>query len=184
VGLTRVALGTLGVVLVLSGSGMPSEARPGRGSGSSSAQAPAAFPLYDAGDRVDGLPLVAVPRRQDTAGFVSFVHGDCTARDDAGCAPPAEIQVWSACRRNLGLYDTSLPGVPVPEHATVRGVPAAFLDGDRLELQTGRSTVVVFGDTRGRILRIAAALRPVGERASPGPLPPPERGALDGTLGC
>jgi hypothetical protein len=178
------ALAALIGALMLSGSGPAGDARPGPGSTPSSAHTSLAFPLYDAGDRVDGLPLVAVLRRQDTADFVSFVYGDCIARDDAGCAPPAEIQVWPACRRNLGLYDTSLPGVPVPEPATVRGVPAAFLEGDRLELQTGRSTIVVFGESRGRILRIAAALRPVGQHAPLGPLPPPERGALDGTVGC
>jgi hypothetical protein len=179
-----VTLVALGIVLVVGGSGPASDARPSPGAGSSSMQGAAAFPLYDAGDGVDGLPLVTVLRRQDAADFVSFVYGDCTAGDDAGCAPPAEVQVWPACRRYLSLYDSSLPGVPVPERATVRGVPAAFLDGDRLELQTGRSTVVVFGDSRARILRIAAALRPVGERAPRGLLPPPERGALDGTLDC
>lgn len=182
-GLTRVTLVALGIVLVVGGSGPASDARPRPGAGSSSTQGPEAFPLYDTGDRVDGLPLVAVLRRQDTADFISFVYGDCIAGDDAGCAPPVEVQVWPACRRYLSLYD-SLSGVPVPERTTVRGVPAAFPDGDRLELQTGRSTVVVFGDSRARILRIAAALRPVGERAPRGPLPPPERGALDGTLDC
>ena len=34
------------------------------------------FPLYSAGERVDGLPLVAVLRREDAAHFVSFVYGD------------------------------------------------------------------------------------------------------------
>ena len=62
------------------------------------------YPLYFAGDRVEGFPLVAVLRRADAADFVSFVYGECTAADDLGCAPPIEIQVWPACRRHLGLY--------------------------------------------------------------------------------
>jgi len=143
------------------------------------------FPLYDAGDQVDGLPLTAVLRRDGTAEFVSFVYGDCAARDDEGCAPPVEVQVWPACRRNLDLYASGRPGTPVPERTTARGVPAAFLDdGTRLELQTGRSTVVVFADSRARVLRVVSALRPVGERALSGPLPPPAPGAVQGTLPC
>src|SRR5438105_3310491 len=106
------------------------------------------FSLLAAGDHVDGLSLVAVLRRDDTADYVSFVYGDCTAGDDVGCAPPVEVQVWPACRRNLGLYDSPLPGAPVPERTFVRGVPAALLDdGQQLELQTSGSTVVVFGDS-------------------------------------
>jgi hypothetical protein len=143
------------------------------------------FPLFSAGDKVDGLPLVAVLRREDTADFVSFVYGDCVAADDAGCPPPVEVQVWPACRRNLGLYDPGATGAPVPERVTVRGVPAAVLeDGLRLELQSARSTIVVFGDSRQRVARVVAALRRVGERLTGDPLPPPAPGAVEGTLTC
>lgn len=143
------------------------------------------FPLYDGGGQVDGLPLVAVLRRDDSANFVSFVYGDCVARDDEGCAPPVEVQVWPACRRHLGLYDSSLPGTPAPERTQVRGVPGAFFeDGQRLELQTGPSTVVVFASSRDRVLRVASALRRVGGRTSGGALPAPEPGALVGDPRC
>jgi len=144
------------------------------------------FPLYSAGDRADGLPLVAVLRRDDTANYVSFVYGDCVPSDDAGCAPPAEIQVWPACRRNLALYRSPSPAGPAAEPATIRGVPAAVLDdGTRLELQTGSSTVVVFADSRARALRIAGALRAVNGSVPPGRmLPPPTPGALESTLDC
>ena len=143
------------------------------------------FPLYDAGERFDGLPLTAVLRRDDTADFVSFVYGDCVASDAEGCAPPLEIQVWPACKRNLALYDSPVTAMPVPERVTVRAVPAAFFeDGDRLELQTGRSTVVVFGGSRARNLRVAATLRPLGERASSGPLPAPDPEAVAGRPRC
>ena len=144
------------------------------------------FPLYSGGDRVEGLPLVAVLRRDDTADYVSFVYGDCVADDESGCAPPAEIQVWPACRRNLALYDSEeARGVP-PERLSMRGVPAALFDGGtRLELQTRSSTVVIFADSRARALRIAAALRAVDGSVAPGrPLPQPEPGAVGGAMDC
>ncbi len=142
-------------------------------------------PLYFAGDRVEGLPLVTVLRRSDTADFVSFVYGDCTPDDDMGCAPPLEIQIWPACRRHLALYGSSSLG-PTLERMTVRGVPAAVLDGGtRLELQTGRSTVVVFADARARLARIAGKLRSLEAPVSRGgALPPPVAGAVEGELDC
>jgi hypothetical protein len=128
------------------------------------------FPLYYAGDHVDGFPLVAVLRRSDTADYVSFVYGDCVpAPPDAGCAPPAEIQVTPGCLRGPRLYDPSKPGVPAAERETMLGDPAALFDeGTRLELYKGASTVVVFARTRERVLRIAAALRPLGAAAPRG----------------
>lgn len=144
------------------------------------------FPLYNAGERVDGLPLAAVLRRDGTADFVSFIYGDCVAGDDAGCAPPAEIQVWPACRRNLGLYEGVQPGGASAERIMMRGVPALlFDDGTRLELETGRSTAVVFAGTRARALRIAAALRAVDGTVLPGrPLPQPMRGQEGDAMDC
>ena len=143
-----------------------------------------AFPLYDVGDSTDGLARAAVLRRQGSADYVSFVYGDCQAADHRGCAPPAEIQVWPACRRNLGLYDS--PEGPVPERTVVRGAPAAFFEaGRRLEVQTGRSTIVIFARTRAETQRLASELRgvnvDVGEGAN---LPRPVEGAVSGTLAC
>jgi hypothetical protein len=178
-----------GLVLALaSASGLGGASRldvlPHGGFGLQDALAFAEFPLFDAGDRVDGVPLSAVLRRNDSADFVSFVYGECTPDDDAGCAPPAEVQVWPACRRNLHLYEPRRPGTPEVERTTVRGVPAAFLeDGLRVELQASRSTIVVFGDSHARVLHVAAALRPLGSEAS-GPLPAPELGAVEGKLRC
>jgi hypothetical protein len=183
----RVAAGgaSLLVAMALAGSG-PAGDEPSSRFTLAQAHAFRDFPLYFAGDRVDGLELVAVLRRDDTASYVSFVYGDCTPGDDAGCAPPAEIQVWPACRRHPALYGGSQPKAPDVEHITIRGVPAASLeDGARLEIQTGRSTVVVFGDSRARARRVAGALRSVNGSETPGPsLPPPAPGALDGQLVC
>jgi hypothetical protein len=106
------------------------------------------FPVYNAGDDADGFPLTAVLRRADKANYVSFIYGDCFASGDSPCAPPAEVQVWPACVRNLAQYDTNVPGTPIPEPVTIRGVPAAFFeDGQRLEIHTGRALVVVFSDS-------------------------------------
>lgn len=119
------------------------------------------FPLLYAGEQVDGLPLVAILRRDDTARYVSFVYGDCnSASSDSGCVPPAEIQVWPADARSLASYDPAVPGAPTPERTTIRGSPAAFLDdGSWFEIYTERATVVVFSHPRERVLAIAQALR-------------------------
>jgi hypothetical protein len=134
------------------------------------------YPLVYAGERVVELPLVAVVRRDDTARYVSFVYGDCRASAEAGCAPPAEIQVWPAESRHAAVYDSAAPGTPIPERTTIRGSPAAFFDdGTRLEIYLERVTVVVFSDSRARVLEIARALRCLAR-------PPP--GDADRRLDC
>jgi hypothetical protein len=145
------------------------------------------FRVFSAGPSVDGLPLTAVLRRDDTASYVSFVYGDCAAEDDAGCVPPAEVQVWPACRRSLALYERETAVTPAPERVVVRGVPAAFLDrGTRLELETGRTLVVVFARSRSQALEIAAQLEAVDGSVPPGArLPPPAPVRREGgAMGC
>ena len=120
------------------------------------------FPLYFAGDEVDGLSLAAVLRRDEGADYVSFVYGECSPTSDSGCAPPVEVQVWPADVRHAGSYDASA-GAPSVEVTRIRGRPAAFVgDGMQLELYTEESTIVVFADTRQRLLTIATALRCLG----------------------
>jgi len=141
------------------------------------------FPLYSAGDSVDGLPLTAV--QYDTQpDVVTFIYGDCLplAATEGGCALPAAVQVWNACDRNPASYFQDMTS-PLGDKKTVRGVPAAsFEAGHRLEIQTGRSTVVVFGDHPAAI---AGALRGVNNSVPSGvDLPAPAKGAMDGTLGC
>ena len=150
---------------------------------------PETFPLYWVGERVDGLPLAASLRRDDTARYVSFVYGDCEASSDAGCAPPAEIQVWPSCLRNLALYDDPQASVGRPPgRIAVRGVPAAFFDdGTRLELETEGSTIVVFAGSRGGALTIAAALRSLDDSVAAGhPFPARREGVSqeEGVQSC
>jgi hypothetical protein len=113
------------------------------------------------------------------------VYGDCAPAGDMGCAPPIEIQVWPACRRNLGMYESSPAGTAL-ERTTVRSAPAAVLDeGTRLEVQTGRSTVVVFAGTRARLARIAGSLESLDAHVDRSEtLPPPAVGAVEGALAC
>jgi hypothetical protein len=128
------------------------------------------FPLLYAGEQVDGLPLVAIVRRDDTADYVSFVYGDCRPPpQEGGCPPPAEVQVWPAARRSLASYAATL-GVSAPPVTRIRGSPAAFFDGGtRLELYTAQVTVVLCARSPERLGRIAAALRCVRRDRASGP---------------
>jgi hypothetical protein len=161
------------------------------------------FPVYYAGDSVDGLPLVAqfqerVPTGPPSAAIlkspagqpdprsyaqaVVFIYGKC---EGLRCYPPAQIQVYPACARNLSLYSRyGGPGAPQPQSTQVRGAPAAWVN-DRLEIQTGISTIVVFGDTPGRVERVSDELRglnvPVQAHDQ---LPPAAEGATEGRLVC
>ena len=133
------------------------------------------------GEHADGLPLTTVLESPD---HLSFVYGDCLPGDDAGCAPPLEVQAWRACRRHHALYRSPLG--PAGEAVTVRGVPGLAFEGRRrIELQTGRSTIVVFADSAGRASRAVAALRTGDGRVRRGDwLPAPEPGALEGVVDC
>lgn len=153
-----------------------------------------AFPLYYAGDSFDGLPLTAITRRLQTtrlepepgrANFVGFLYGDCEPVSDGGCPLPLEIQVWPACERTLASY--TMGGQPMAhDRTTLRGVPAAIFDnGGRLELYTGRVTVVIFGMSKEQMERATDALVPVNfDAETADDLPMPDAGALEGKLTC
>ncbi len=146
-----------------------------------------AYPIFYAGESIEGVPLVAVLRRNDTANYVSFIYGRCDAVDQTGCAPPGEVQIWPACLRNPASYAASRsPISPRSRPTSVRGAPAAsFEDDHRLEIQTGTSTVVVFGQTPEFARALAGALRGVNnDVAVDVGLPPPAAGALEGKLDC
>jgi hypothetical protein len=145
------------------------------------------FLLYYAGDSVNGHPLTAVEHDTHPTHVISFLYGDCTPPMDAeghydgGCGLPVEVQVWPACFRSPTLYGG--PGSPKPDDTTVRGVPAAsFEGGNRLEIQTGTSMVVIFANHPETV---AEALRGVNGVVSTGvDLPAPAAGATLGELKC
>lgn len=147
------------------------------------------FPLYYAGEEILGLPLVAInrsdapesegePLRRDD---VAFLYGLCQAIGDAGCAPPLEIQVWNACERYRGLYL-----IPPDDSLRIRGVPAAFYDGNtRLELYSGIVTVVLFGESRDQLVAAAQGLRGLNHQiGTAADLPAPAKGVTEGKLAC
>jgi hypothetical protein len=140
------------------------------------------FPLYDAGSNVRGLPLTGV---QYADGVVTFTYGDCAPPPgsiDGGCTLPVSIQVWNACSRNPASYKQDMLS-PIGDEKTVRGVPAAsFEAGYRLEVQTGRSTVVIFAENPSEI---ASELQGVNNKVpSHVDLPAPAEGAMSGKLRC
>ncbi len=128
------------------------------------------FPVYYAGDSFED----------------GFIYGTCQPTYDAGCAPPLVIQVWPACIRNPALYAAAgSMGIP-SEPATVRGVPSAYFeDGERLEIQTGVSTIAIFGSDKAEVTRAAEALKGVNlDAGATEELPQPAPGALTGKLRC
>ena len=127
------------------------------------------YRLYSAGSSFEGLPLVAAPDADggpvpgNNTG-VSFIYGTCKPpADEGGCSPPLTVQIHRACERppieSMGGGYRKL---------TLRGVPAALVDGDpRVELQTGEVTVVLFARTMARARRGAMALRSLDARVGP-----------------
>ncbi len=170
--------------------------------------------VYDVGDSFDGIDCNDVLRacsdpeqvRSRRAGgnidpdsmqrayhFRSAIYGTCKAESDSGgCAPPLEVQVWPACERSAADYTFGEPETATrmqpSEVLEVRGVPARFYGENRLEVSAGDMTIVLFGDSRERLLTAAQQLQtrpgspnPVGPEDA---LPDPVEGAQEGTLAC
>jgi hypothetical protein len=172
---------------------------------------PTNFPFYSLGVEFEAIPFTAELRRCDDpfpgepvrANYVSYIYGDCVVAPadgqtefDEGCAPPLEIQTWPSCERSLADYEFE-PGIPYSfdEFGLQRGVPAySFDDGTRVELYTGTSVIVIFGDDPAQLLRAISAIRPEPAESPPGPpsllasgggdLPVPAPGATTGELRC
>jgi hemolysin type calcium-binding protein len=94
---------------------------------------------------------------------------------------PIEIQIWSACDRWPGAYPRRLDVFPF------RGAKAAWnYFGGAFEIYTGRVAIVIFslGLNRPGLAEIAG--RAVGDVTGAGGrrLPPPAKGAMDGSLAC
>lgn len=165
------------------------------------------YSLFSPGSSIDGVPLVAVLRRDDApnsfpaasakvprADWVSFFYtSGCTASETVDCKDKAVVQVWPACERNLSSYAPAIEkGTIGLESVKVRGVPASISEADgMLELYTGGSAVVLFADTEDKLLTLADELASVNASALGRPsvgrgqgLPPPLPGAVEGALDC
>lgn len=151
----------------------------------------AGFDVFSLGESFEGLQLTESFRRCETpeglwawrANMTTYIYGDCEADDDLGCAAPVEVQTWPACERSWADYESA--AVTDAVHGYTRGVPSVSLDGGRrLELYTGRSTVVIFGDDPAQVLRAASDARVEGQSSPGTKLPEPLTGSIEGTLRC
>ena len=149
------------------------------------------FAVFYPGETIDGYRLGAVlreplgPMRKNQES-VEFMYGTCEipAGGDGGCSLPVSVSNEPACSRNLSMYNGSLS--PTPDLTRVRGTTAAFFEGgSRLEIQTGKTTVVIFAFSKRDALAVAEKLRGVNVPVSSSdPLPLPAPGAVEGTLPC
>jgi hypothetical protein len=93
-----------------------------------------------------------------------------------------QLQLWPACVRVPADVD-----LPSDGSLRIRGAEAVLFEGGgRLEIVTGKATIVVFAPP-GRIVRIAKNLRPISAASPPSSgyrFPPPARGAASGRLRC
>ncbi len=151
------------------------------------------YPLFWLGERYGKLRLTGISidrvdvRSADRSRIirthshtVSFLYGTCdpSGGEEHSCGPPLQVQNWPACGRNAALY-----GFHLPLKLEVRGVPARRF-GDRIEMWTGTSDVVIFFSDAAQA---ADALQSFGSRphiAAAEPLPLPADGAIEGLLRC
>jgi hypothetical protein len=146
-----------------------------------------AYRVYYAGEETAGLPLEDISEvrsdKDERSIRWTFFYGDCTPPEgEGGCAPPLEIQNWSTCHRwfsahfrKRGLYD-------------FRGAKATGGGGryevSPMEIFTGRTTVVIFGDGKSVIKSAARQLRNIRQTGEQSLLPRPVPGSLRGNLPC
>lgn len=151
------------------------------------------YPVYWAGEEVDGLPLEdfeAKPGSVLKAGFTSF-YGSCELEgtDHPSCQLPLQIQVFSTCRRWAAALDHQKSTFGF-RGARAHWFPGNNVEGERgpqesgpLEIFTGRVSVVVFAESKHLTFAAARALRTVNQ-SRPARLPPPAPGSLAGKLAC
>jgi hypothetical protein len=116
--------------------------------------------------------------------YWTFIYGDCTPPpSEGGCAPPLEVQVWSACVR-------SVSPIKVRKHHLYefRGAKATGGGGryevSPMEIFTGRTTIIVFGNEKPLVKTAARGLREVHEAQAASRLPPPAPDSLKEELPC
>lgn len=123
------------------------------------------FSLFWAGDRIGDLFLGDVhsyrslnPGRRATV--YSFNYRNCRiAREGSGCAQ-VQLQLWPACSRVPADID-----LPSDGRVRVRGADGFFYEGgNRLEVVTGKTTIVIFAGGRAAALRAARTLRGLNVR--------------------
>jgi hypothetical protein len=105
--------------------------------GDSAASCGMPFAEYSVGGSFEGIDVVSRQANCGKRPSVTYVYGTCHATSDTGCAPPLQVQTWSACHRKRSR------------------APA----GHDVELSRGEVTVVVFARSDGLAHRAARAIR-------------------------
>jgi hypothetical protein len=117
--------------------------------------------LYWLGPYFGGMRMTATP--EDTR-YATYVYGDCELPEgEGGCAPPVEIQNWSACTRNPLRLDVT----PYQVFPLRGGGIAAVYESSAVDVGTGDRTVTVFAYPE----LMGAALREIYLHSQPGPEP-------------
>jgi Tol biopolymer transport system component len=133
------------------------------------------FELYWLGRRFGELVLSSISQTESSAPRGRGLRFDLHYGD-------VDLQLSHACVRVPADID-----LPPERRRRVRGVDAFFWEGGtHVELVTGTTTVILFGEPR-RLLDAIQALRPIDVTKPPAPdeeLPPPAPGALAGRLSC
>lgn len=168
---------------------------------------PANFETFNLGERPMERQLRHALRRCDVtqptdamvANYVSYIYGDCLmprgAAETFGCQPALEIQTWPSCQRSKADY--TLDGQPYPSQRLEDkngAVVYSFDEGQRIEVYSGSSTVVIFAREAGMArdaLSEISRQRPdvptsqlaVADHSSPG-LAKPAVGAMEGAIPC
>jgi hypothetical protein len=150
------------------------EGSPGDPAGLESAQGDVDFPLLWIGRRFSGTYLTYVQGKRDKA---LLIYGLCEppADDLDKCSPRYELEERTACDRFPVVDDGALD-----EAARGPGRSMYFEDAGGVVVLTGRTYVKIFGI---HPLRLARALRPLGQKRLDGLLPAPARGVLE-RRGC
>lgn len=113
------------------------------------------FEVYGLGEAFEGLELAEVLRRCDipypgepvSANYVSYIYGDCdlgqVGDDRVACQPPLEIQSWPSCHRSRADYQPGMVKSATTPLSDLNGAQRLAFRNDRIEVYTGRTTVVL-----------------------------------------
>lgn len=168
-----VALAAVGVTAGLVRTSSAKAAGPSTSSASGLTAGPASCPgaayyPYSLGPSNAGLPLTSStvicnqtpPEIGPPVPYSESNYGTCLAVSGSSCSLPLTIQSWPECKRNYAMYGSTPPGQFVTV-SSLSGLPAAaFYGGTMLELYTGTTTVVVFGQGTSDVMAAASALVP------------------------
>ena len=128
-----------------------------------------AFTAYSLGASFAGLPRTDVsrscyapprgrvvgPHPSSVAWVSDAIYGTCTPEGlEGGCGPPLDVQSWPECDRDFSSYGTAeSPGAlrPSISHSLSGSykIPTVQFErglSNRIEMYTGRTTIVVFTD--------------------------------------